>query len=88
MHYNRSPTIQILSDLDFDLSRSLKSDITAVLSIYDFVLVFISKIWPNGTTLPYIRLRNVSNLDSDFSRSLKVINDGANAHILFPITVQ
>ena len=47
-----------LSDLDFDLSRSLKVKCHGVigLAIYTFLLVVNSKIGPNVAPLPDIRL--------------------------------
>ncbi len=37
-----------------------------------FLLMFNSNIWPNSPPLPDIRLSNVSDLEFDLSRSLKV----------------
>ncbi len=63
-----------LSDLDFDLSRSLrvKCDSVTGLPIYPFLVMFNSNIWPNSAPLWYIRLQNVSDLEFDLWRSLKV----------------
>ncbi len=63
-----------LSDLKFDLLRSLKVICADVirLHIYAFLLMFNSKLWPNSAPLHDIRLRNVSDLEFDLSRSLKV----------------
>ncbi len=63
-----------MSDLEFDLSRSLKvicNDVTE-LPIYAFPLMFNSNLWPNSAPLQDIRLRNMSDLEFDLSRSLKV----------------
>ncbi len=66
-----------MSDLEFDLSRSLKvkSDVIG-LSLYAFLLMFNSNIWPNSAPLQDIRLYNLSDLGFDLSRSLKVKYDG------------
>ncbi len=42
------------------------------LSIYAFLLTFGSDIWPNSAPLQDIRLRNLSDLEFDLLRSLKV----------------
>ena len=48
--------------------------------------MFNSNIWPNSATLRDIRPQNLSDLDFDFSRSLKVKCDfGVN--IWFPIDI-
>ncbi len=61
----RDISIQSLSDLDIDLSRSLGSNVIASMaSSYNISLV---------APLRDIRLRNLSDLHFDFSRSLKVI---------------
>ncbi len=67
-----------LSDLDFNLSRSLKvkCNRTNGLPIYASVLMFNSNMWPNSAPLQDIRLQNLSDLDFDLSRSLKVKCDG------------
>ena len=56
-HY-RSPTTQNLSDLDFDLSRSLKikCDCVIGLPIYGFLIMCNSSIGPNMAPLRDIRL--------------------------------
>ncbi len=66
--------LQNLSDIEFDLSRSLKVKCDSVigLPIYAFLSVFNSNIWPNFAPLQDIRLQNRSDLESDLSRSLKV----------------
>ncbi len=66
-----------MSDLEFDLLRSLKvkCDDVIGLPIYAFLLVFNSNIWPNSAPLQDIRLRNQSDLEFDLPRSLKVICD-------------
>ena len=66
--------LRTMSDLDFDLSRSLKVICNSViwLPIYAFLLMLNSNIWPNCTPLWDTRLQNVSDPDFDLSRSLKV----------------
>ncbi len=63
-----------VSDLDFDLSSSLKvkSDDVIGLPIYAFLLLFNSNIWPNSAPLQDIRLRYASDLQFDLSKSLEV----------------
>ena len=63
-----------LSDLDFDLSRSLKVKCESAIGllIYGFLLVFNSNIGPNSAPLQDIRLRNFGDLEFDLSRSLKI----------------
>ncbi len=75
----RYPTTENLSDLDFDLSRSLKgkSDGVIGLAIYGFLLMVNSNILPNLAPLWDIRFWNLSDLDFDLSRSLKVKSHGA-----------
>ncbi len=67
-----------LSDLEFDLSRSLKVKCDSVigLPIYAFLLMFNSNILPNSAPLQDVRLQNLSDLEFDLSRSLKVKCDG------------
>ncbi len=69
--------LQKLSDLEFDLSRSLKVKCDSVigLPIYAFLLMFNSNIWPNSAPLQDIKLQNLSDLEFDLSMSLKVICD-------------
>ena len=43
---------------------------------YAFLLMFNSNIWPNSTPLQDTKLRNLSDLDLDLSRSLKFKCDG------------
>ncbi len=69
--------LDILSDLNFDLSSSLKSQNMMSLDPYGFLLLINSDIWPNSAPLRDIRLRNLSDLDCDLSWSLKVKCDGA-----------
>ncbi len=66
--------LQNLSNLAFDLSRSLKVKCDSVieLPIYAFLLMFNSNTWSNSAPLQDIRLRNLSDLEFDLSRSLKV----------------
>ena len=54
----RDIRLRNLSDLDFDLSRSLKvqTDDTIRLAIYGFLLMVSSKIGPNLALLQDIRL--------------------------------
>ena len=66
-------TTQYASDLEFDLSRSLKVKCAIGLLIYGFLLVCNSTILLNWAPLQDTRLRNMS-----FSRSLKFnCNGGA-----------
>ncbi len=60
--------LQSFSDLDFDLSKSLKviSESVIGLSIYDSLLVSNSNIWSNSAPLQDISLLNLSDLDFDF----------------------
>ncbi len=71
--------LQNLSDLEFDLSRSLKviCDDVIGLPIYDFLLMFNSNLWPKSAASQDIRLRNLSDLEFDRLRSLKVNCDSA-----------
>ncbi len=75
--------LQTLNDLEFDLSMSY-----VMMSLdsptYAFLLMFISNlwpnsapsqdsnIWPNSSPLQDKRLQNLSDLEFDLSRSLKV----------------
>ncbi len=56
-----------MSGLEFDLTRSLKvkCDYVIGLSLYAFLLMFNSNIWPNSALLQDIRLRNLSDLEFD-----------------------
>ncbi len=47
------------------------------LPIYGLLLIFNSNTWPNSAPLDDVRLREVSDLDFDLSRSLNVKSDGA-----------
>ncbi len=60
--------------LNFDLSRLLKLKCVGGIGfpIYDFLWVFNSNIGPNSAPLGDISLWNLSSLDIDLSRSLKV----------------
>ena len=65
-----------LSDLEFDLSRSLKvicDDVIGLL-IYAFLLMFNSNLWPNSSPSQDIRLRNLSELEFDLSRSNVIVS--------------
>ncbi len=66
--------LQNLSDLEFDLSRSLKVKCDSVigLPIYNFPLMSNSNIWPNSAPLRNVRLQSLSDLEFDRSRSLEV----------------
>ncbi len=68
-----------MSDLDFDLLRSLKVKCKRPirLSIYGFLLMFNANIGPNEAHLRDIRLGNLGDLEFDLSRSLKVRCEGA-----------
>ncbi len=91
----RDIRLRNLSDLDFDLSRSSKviyeghSGEGAIgLPLYDFPLMFNSNIGPSWAPLWDIRLKNLSDLDVDLSRSLNVKSNGAiTPHIWIPISV-
>ena len=73
----RDIRLQSLSDLNFDLSRSLKVKCDSVIAfcIYAFLLMINSNIilvWPNTGPLQDIRLRNLSDLGIDLWRTLKI----------------
>ncbi len=59
--------LQNLTDLDFDLSRLLKviCDDVIGLSIYAFLLMCNSHLWPNCDPSQNIRPRNQSDLEFD-----------------------
>ncbi len=59
--------LQNLSDLDFDLSRSLKVKCNGAvgLPICDFLLAFNSNTWPHSAPLEDMSLRNLSEIDID-----------------------
>ncbi len=59
------------SDLDFDISRSLKVKYDSVigLTIYAFLSMF--NIWPNSAPLKVKRLQNLTDLEFVLSRSLR-----------------
>ncbi len=63
--------LQNLSDLEFDLSRSLKviCDDVIGLPTYAFLLMFNCNLWPNSAPSQDIRLRNLSDLEFDVLRS-------------------
>ena len=67
-----------LSDLDFDLSRSIKvkCDTVIELPVYIFLLMRNSNIRPKSAPLQDIRLQKQSDHDFDLSKSLKVKCDG------------
>ena len=66
--------LQNLSDLDFDLSKSLKLKCDSIIGIssYALLLMFNSNIWSNSAPLRDIGLRNLSDLEFHLSRSSKV----------------
>ncbi len=55
---------------------TIKYDSVIGLPIYAFLLMFNRNIWPNSAPLQDVMLRNLSDLDFDLSRSLKVECDG------------
>ncbi len=57
------------SDLEFDLSMSLKviCDNVIGLAIYAFLSMFNSNLWPNSASSQNIRPQNLSDLEFDFS---------------------
>ncbi len=57
---------------DFDLSRSHETVPVDLPHLYGFLLMFNSNIGPNLVPLRDIRLQNPSELDFDFTKSLKV----------------
>ncbi len=61
------------SDLDFNLSRSLRKH-TIGLTIYAFLLMFNSNIWPNSVPLRDKMLQNLNDLDFDLSRSNLIVS--------------
>ena len=66
-------SLQNLSDLDIDLSRSLRSNvITPIDPIYAFLLMLNCNICTNSAPLWDIMIRNMNDHDTDLSRSLKV----------------
>ena len=74
----RDIRLRNLSDLEFDLSRSLKVKCNSVIEfpIYAFLLMFNSNVSPNSASSQDKRLQNLSDLEFDLSRSLKVKCDG------------
>ena len=68
-----------MSDLDFDLSMSLKvkSNDVIGLATYGFLLMFNSNMGPKYAPLRDVRLQNLGDLDFDLSRSLTVKCEGA-----------
>ena len=64
-----------MSDLDIDLLRSLRSNVTGAIDS-PYMLSCNSNIWSNSAPLQDIRFRNMIDLDFDLSRSLKVKCDG------------
>ncbi len=65
----------------FDLSRSfkVKSDGAFGHLIYNFLLMFNSKLWPISGPLRHISLQNLSDLGRGLSRSSNVKCDGNKA---------
>ena len=60
-----------LSDLDIELSRSLRSNVIIQLASLHSLLLFTNDIWPNAAPLRDITLQNLSDLDLDLSKSLR-----------------
>ncbi len=58
-------TTEILSDLDYDLSKSLKvkSNVVNISPIYDFLSWFNIHIGSNLAPLGYIGIQNLSDID-------------------------
>ncbi len=83
----RDIRLQSLSDLDCELSRSLRVKCNSVIGlsihVYAFLLMFNNNIWPSSAPLRDKRLRNLSNLEFDISRSLKVICDDVTGLSLY-----
>ncbi len=75
----RDIRLRNVSDLDFDLSRSLKvkCDSATGLPMYAFVFMSNSNTGPNMAPLRDIRLQNLSDLEFYLSRSLYVKFNGA-----------
>ncbi len=68
-----SHTTENLSGLDFDLTGSLKVNCDDVVhTIYGFLLMINSNMKRNSAPLRDIRLWNLSDLECDLSRTLKV----------------
>ncbi len=61
-----------MSDLEFDLSRSLKVKCDSVigLPIYAFLFMSNSSIWPNSAPLQDIKRQNLSDLDFDLQAQM------------------
>ncbi len=88
-------TIQIcyhqnLSDIDFDISRSLKAKFDSAIGfpihVYGFLLMFNINIGPNKAPLLDISLQNLGDLEFDLSRSLKVESNGAIGAPLYMVS--
>ncbi len=60
-----------MSDLDIELSRSLRSNVIIQLASLHSLLLFTNDIWPNAAPLRDITLQNLSDLDLDLSKSLR-----------------
>ena len=56
------------------------------LPLYIFLLIFNSNIWPNSAPLQDIRLQNLSDLDFDLPRSLKVECDGVIGFSIYMVS--
>ena len=61
-----------LSDLDIDLSRSLKVQCDNVTGLPMYAFMFKSNIWPYSAPLRDMALQHLSDLEFDLSRSLRV----------------
>ncbi len=61
------------SDLDVDLSSSLRSNVMAPMdSQYMYMLSYNNNIWPNSAALQDMMLQNLSDLEFDLSMPIKV----------------
>ena len=78
-------SLQSLSDLDFDLTRSskVKCDGAIGLSICELLLVSNSNTWRNSAPLRDISLQNWSDLDSDLSSSRKSHANRTDGHPIY-----
>ncbi len=76
---------------NFDLSMPLKvkCDGAIGLPIYDLLLVFNGKIWPNSGPLWDISLWNLSDLDTDLWTSIRSnVIAQMDPYICFPIHIK
>ena len=65
---NKKELNRLLGHLEFDLSRSLevKCDCIIVLTIYDFLLLCNSNIWPKFDSFIRYKASNLNDLDLTF----------------------